>query len=70
MQILIADKGIIDYKETQYNLGIYQPIDDNSIHVQLYNEFNDNLFCFLLDDTIINGEICTTMTEFINQLNS
>jgi hypothetical protein len=68
MQILNTNNGIVLYKETEYNLGIYEPIDDNSISIQLYNNQNDNLFCFLINETIINDSICTNMQDFIDTL--
>jgi len=68
MQVLTKQNGLLTYKGVVYQVGTTQALDEDAVHVQLYNEHVKNLYCFLISDTTINGEICATTQDFITKI--
>lgn len=52
MQILTKKNNVIVFRDNKYNYLSCEKLDDNTIHINMENEIT---FCFLADDTELNG---------------
>lgn len=64
MENLLFKNNIITFRKVDYNLLGWEPIDDDSILLNL----DENLICFYYNDTTINNVTFKSLVDLINYL--
>jgi hypothetical protein len=65
MENIVKQGNTIDWRNKSLEYVTVHKMDDNMVHV----EFTDIVVCFIANDTTINGVLCTSRDEIIEQLN-
>lgn len=69
MENIIFKNGIITYGKASGEFTMPSPIDhylidDNSVHIPI----GTGVFCFIISETSINGQVYTSVPDFLNAL--
>ncbi|TXG81120.1 MAG: hypothetical protein E6R13_06850 [Spirochaetes bacterium] len=64
MENLLFKNNIITFRKVDYNLLGWEPIDDDSVLLNL----DENLVCFYYNDITINNVIFKSLVDLINYL--
>lgn len=64
MEILKKKKGLIEYKEKELELKEFEILDSNSVHLTLGN----STYCFLINETELNGIVYKDSETFIQAI--
>ncbi len=64
MEYLKKKKGLIEYKEKELELKEFEILDSNSVHLTL----GDSTYCFLIDETDLDGVVYKDSQSFIDSI--
>jgi len=64
MEILKKKNGLIEYKENELELSGFEILDSNSVHLTL----GGNTYCFLIDETDLDGVVYKDSQSFIDSI--
>ena len=66
MEILKKKNGLIEYKENELELKEFEILDSNSVHLTL----GGNTYCFLINETELDGLVYKDSETFIQAINA